>query len=445
MILVTTVLKPILMCLVMCVFITDAMVSNPIVSRGKTAYTSSGEVSFLTDNKFNGQNWSVKKDSWIAINIGEGPKKVFLNLNNPAYAWAKAPLAPPNCPNNELQYLISYDIFTSSNSTNGSDGQWYKVLSIENNMVTARGHEIDFSGASWIKIIISDGGGYLDEVEVFDISSGSEDIWFFAGTSISANVFKGSPPEENFADLITKEYPTFNPVMIRGGIGCQNSTQLVQNLKTYLEVASNAHFWAIEHGTNDAWGGSNYGVETFKKNMQEVIDSCKKAGIEPVIARVIATNETAAGWQVHPDYLNCIDELIVQNNLIAGPDLYGWFLEHPEGLSSDGVHPNATGAEKIQQLWAQKMDSLYKATVHYRSGRLQPAKSQLFTAKIKNGHLQLQSKYPGGVSVFALNGYLIKRADLINSKTTLTVNTAGVLIVKFVHSRGMEALRFINE
>lgn len=426
------------------VFTSDAMISNAIVSRGKSAYTSTGEVSFLTDNKFGNQNWPVKNDSWIAINIGEGPQKVFLNLNDPAYAWAKAPLAPPNCPNNELVYLKEYDILTSSNSTNGSDGQWNKMLSIEKNMVTARGHEIDFAGANWIKIIIIDGGGYLDEVEVFDMSRGSEDIWFFAGTSISANTYKGSPPKENFADLITKNNPAFNPVMIRGGIGCQNSTQLVQTLKTYLEVASNAHFWAIEHGTNDAWGGSNDGVATFKNNMQIVIDSCKKAGIEPIIARVIATNKTAAGWQVHQDYLKCIDELTVQNNLIAGPDLYSWFSEYPEGLGSDGVHPNAAGAEKIQQLWAQKMDSLYKATVHNRSSRLKSSKSQLFTAKLENGHLQLQSKCPGEVSLFALNGHLIKRAGLLNSKTTLTVKTKGVITVKFVHSGGMETQRLVS-
>ncbi len=250
-----SVLKNIVVILGMYASITGAMIPNPIISRGKTAYTSSGEVSFLTDNKFNGQKWPVKNDSWIAICVGDGPEKVFLNLNDPAYAWAKAPLAPPNCPNNELEYLRKYDILTSLNSTNGSDGQWNKVLSIENNMVTARGHEINFEGASWIKIKIIDGGGYLDEVEVFDISRGSEDIWFFAGTSISANTYKGSPPKENFADLITKNNPAFNPVMIRGGIGCQNSTQLVQNLQTYLEVASNASFWAIEHGTNDAWGG----------------------------------------------------------------------------------------------------------------------------------------------------------------------------------------------
>ncbi len=438
-----TVIKISITSLIINVFTTDAMTANPIISRGKPVFTSDGEVRYLTDNKFGNQFWPVKNGSWVAINTGEGPRKVFLNFNDPAYAWAKAPIAPPNCPNDQLVYLRDYDILTSSNSTNGSNGDWNKVLSIKGNVVTARGHEIEYAGASWVKIQILDGGGNLDEVEIFDVTKGSEDIWFFAGTSISANTYKGNPPEENFADLIAKNNPGFNPVMIRGGIGCQNSTQLVQNIKTYLEIASNANFWAIEHGTNDAWGGTNGGVSTFKNNLQIVIDSCKKNGIKPVIARMIANNKTAAGWQVHQDYLKCIDELTTTNNLIPGPDLYSWFSEHPEGLNSDGVHPNAKGAEKIQQLWALKMDSLYKSAVYNKERSNLQSKSRLFTMQIKNRQILIHSSCSGEISIFSSAGHLLKRTALLNSKASLKMESTGVFVVKFVHSKGMETVKFV--
>jgi len=114
-------------------------------------------------------------------------------------------------------------------------------------------------------------------------------------------------------------------------------------------------------GTNDAWGGGNENVAKFKQNLQLVIDSCKARGIQPIIARVLATNPAITKWQVHPDFQKAVDELTRANKLIKGPDLYTWFLAHPEQLNgeSDGVHPNAIGAASIQKLWAEKMAFLY--------------------------------------------------------------------------------------
>jgi len=150
--------------------------------------------------------------------------------------------------------------------------------------------------------------------------------------------------------------------MVRGGIPCILSTDIATDISKYLAMTKGVKYWAIEMGTNDAWGGTNANAATFKKNMQLVIDSCKAAGINPIIARMISTNASAAGWQVHQDFLTAIDDLTTQNALIAGPDLYNWFLTHTDGLTSDGVHPNATGNAYIQQLWAEAMSSLYDST-----------------------------------------------------------------------------------
>jgi lysophospholipase L1-like esterase len=333
--------------------------SNPIISRGKPVYTSRGRADFLVDNKFKTETWYVTDSCWLAISLKKGPSKVFVNWNNPEYPWSNE-LAPAKCPNS-ISFPVDYDILTSSNSTNALDGDWKIACSVRENIVSARGHLINFNGAKWIKISIIEGGGSLDEVEVFDASKGLNDSWFFLGTSISANTYKGTPPVENYADLINSKFPGNNPIMVRGGIGCINSNDLVKNLSKYIKIAGNLKYWAIEMGTNDAWEGGNRNVAKFKQNLQLVIDSCKAIGIQPIIAKVLATNPAITKWQIDPEYLKAVDDLTKENTLIEGPDLYSWFITHPEELKgeNDGVHPTAVGAASIQRLWAEKMAVLY--------------------------------------------------------------------------------------
>jgi hypothetical protein len=120
-------------------------------------------------------------------------------------------------------------------------------------------------------------------------------------------------------------------------------------------------FWAIEMGTNDAWGGGDWNLNTYVSNMQTIIDSAKAHCITPVIARIIATDSSKAGWQVNPAFLDAVDKLTSDNNLPAGPDFYGYFKEHPELLASDGVHPNSEtkGGQAMHHLWAEALSPLY--------------------------------------------------------------------------------------
>lgn len=420
-----------------------ALTPNPLISRNKTVKTSNGAAAaYLNDGKFGTQFWSVNNNSWIAMNTGSGAREVFLNWNDPNYAWASTPIAPDRCSNTGLTHLADYNILTSSNSTDGSDGTWDTVVKIKSNPVTARGHKVSFSGASWIKLHIITGNGNIDEIEVFDISDGAEDTWFFAGTSISANAFKGTPPQNNFADLITKSSPEFTPAMIRGGVGCQNSTDLANNISTYIEIAGNVNFWAIEHGTNDAWNGTNGGVATYKSNMQKVISACKDAGIKPIIARMIATNPAKANWQVHEDYLECIDNLTKDNNLVAGPDLYTYFVNHPDELSSDdGVHPNATGAASIQRLWAEKMADVYKSTKvnALHQGKL----SGSINALSINGRTVFHNSEKASATVFSLDGRIVEKHNLSSSAPfSLGIKKDGFYILRIASATGINYLKF---
>lgn len=339
----------------------SAITPNPLISQGKTIYTSKGNFNNLVDNVFQGSTISVSDNSWIAVPIDSGPSKVFFNWNNPDYWWSGS-MNTSSCPAT-VGLPVDYDFLISSNSTNGNDGTWTIVDSVRGNIVTARGHLLNTPGAKWVKMQIKKGNGTIDEIQLFNASNGSEDTWLFVGTSISAAAFKGTPPASNFADLVHSNYPSYFPAIVRGAIACISSNELVNNLSKYLKLSGNVKYWAIEMGTNDAWGGTNSNVANFKSNMQKVIDSCKVHGIIPILAKVLATNKTAAGWQIHPDFEKAIDELTSTNNLIAGPDLYTWFLAHPDNLNTDGVHPNSDGAADIQRLWYLKLDSLYGGCV----------------------------------------------------------------------------------
>src|SRR6187399_385044 len=86
---------------------------NPLLSRGKTVYTSKGNANYLTDNKFANSNWSVSNNSWLAINIGSGHNSVFFTWNNPNYTWSDAIAAGNSCKQN-VATAVNYTIQSSS-------------------------------------------------------------------------------------------------------------------------------------------------------------------------------------------------------------------------------------------------------------------------------------------------------------------------------------------
>jgi lysophospholipase L1-like esterase len=333
-----------------------AITPNKLVSGGLKAYTGTTTTDYLTDGYLT--NWKSSNAKEIALNVGEGPKKLLINWESYGdCAWATD--FTSGCGHSGVA-LSNFKILTSANSTDGSDGDWTEAASIVNNPVMARGVEIDFAGKSWFKFVSEGDVGQILEIEAFDISAGGTDTWFFMGTSISQMGIKQQDTDSTTAQLIHARFPEYTPAMLRGGIGCINSTEVVEHLGEYLEYAGNVKFWAIEMGTNDAWGGGDWNLQTYVDNMQTIVDSAKAHGITPVIARIIATDSSKAGWQINPAYLDAVDKLVSDNGLPAGPDFYSYFREHPELLGSDGVHPNSNGGgQAMHHLWAEALAPLY--------------------------------------------------------------------------------------
>src|SRR5690606_23114925 len=94
----------------------------------------------------------------------------------------------------------------SSDSSDGSDGDWTEAISIEDNDVKSRGHLIDFDGMSWLRFVATgdvDGQPiFLDELVVHDVSDDPEalDSWFFIGDSITAAAFSRRIAESDAFD-----------------------------------------------------------------------------------------------------------------------------------------------------------------------------------------------------------------------------------------------------
>ncbi len=350
---------------------------NPLISVGKPIYASP---SLNKDRLVNGewndgwnQNWVSENGAWAAINVGAGPDKLMLNFNNYHYVWSTSIL---NFCQFHPDYIEEYRILTSSNSTNGQDGTWEEVVHETGNRFSARTHTFDFTGKSWVKmeIIIAhyseDFYQYgledpsIGEIELFDVSAGQDDSWFIIGNSLTAGAFKGLGYVEGevFEDIIeTNTGGTNRPMVLRGGIPCIHSYEVADVLDLYYNLGSDAKYWAILLGTNDAMGGSNSGVSRFKTSMQKIIDYAKSKGKIPVLAQIPAVNSSITGWQIHPDYLTAVEELISDNNILAGPDFYTEYLAHPEYFNtSDGVHYNDDGSKKMQAMWAEcALDLIY--------------------------------------------------------------------------------------
>lgn len=335
-----------------------SIVPNQLLTRGVVAKSSEGDNTYITDGKLTG--WKNCKAKDISIRVIDSADSLLITWESMGdYAWATD--FTSGCSHSGVP-LKNFKILTSANSTNGQDGDWELVAEIENNLVMSRAVPINFSGKSWFRFISDESVGEILEIEAFDISKGGDDTWFFMGTSISQMGMKQQDTDTTVADLIHAKYPSYTPAMLRGGIGCINSTEVVARLSDYLKYAGNVKYWAIEMGTNDAWGGGDWNAETFRKNMQTIIDSAKANGITPILARIIATDPDKAGWQIHPIFLQIIDDLTEQNNLPKGPDFYSYFENHPELLGSDGVHPNGStgGGQAMHHLWAEALAPLYE-------------------------------------------------------------------------------------
>jgi len=321
----------------------------PLVSRNRPAFASAGNAAAVNDGEYyGGATWDVvpgdATPAWVAIQVGAGPTRAMLN-------WVAYPGS--NLPTH-------YRIETSADSTNGADGNWTTAVTIVGNGVEARAHPFAFAGQQWVRFVVTrahDVGQAIsiDEIDVQDASTGNADSWMFVGDSITAAAFHRGLFEGNFPERVHAVSPAFFPLMIGAGVGGTSTVDGVARIDEWLAIHPHFQNWVISYGTNDSANEDPQFAPAFGERLRFIVATLQAAGKTVFVPRI--PYKTGGEAYLAP-YNAQVDAVVGEFGLGAAPDLYAWFLAHPDQLY-DGVHPNDAGSRSMNQLWADAVRPLY--------------------------------------------------------------------------------------
>jgi lysophospholipase L1-like esterase len=194
---------------------------------------------------------------------------------------------------------------------------------------------------------------YLREAAVYEADGqGAPDVWLVMGDSVTSVGFDPAGPQY-FTSEVAKRHPGYRPILLSGGTGGDQSGDAVERLRVALPTLPEGAVVGLCYGSNDASHGVS--VADYKQRLQAAIDLVGQSGRQPVLAVV--------PWSLNgaiADYARACRELIAENDLPPGPDLYGYFKAHPEELRSDKVHPTDVGVKSMQRLWAEAAAFRYR-------------------------------------------------------------------------------------
>jgi acyl-CoA thioesterase-1 len=298
-----------------------------------------------------------EEPAWAALQVGPGPNRLLVAWQDPGVrAYDVLTGGAP----------ADYRIETSDDSTDGSDGNWNVVVEVTGNPVRARVHSFDFTDMSWVRFVVTaapedSSAVLLDELAIHDLSESGDDLpqdgWLFMGDSITQAAFaRNRNAALVFANIVHDNHPAFDPIMINAGVGGDLSDDGVDDVDQWLAFNPDLLHVAIAYGTNDSWGGHSPASTGFEANLRTMVEAVLDDGRVPMLVRIPYASEA------HPtvaEFNEIVDALQQEYGLACAPDLYSWFLEHPDELSNDGVHPSPAGYGSINQRWAEAVDPLY--------------------------------------------------------------------------------------
>jgi lysophospholipase L1-like esterase len=346
--------------------------ANPIISRGKTTVPA-GPAANVDNTTYHDGGWSIpigNLPASVAINLGAGPTRLLVQ-------WDDGGTYDYKDPAGTVVYGLprGYTIDVSGDTSNGTDGTWTTQVTVDDNAVRTRGHAVDFTGMSWVRLTItaapptiSGNGIQIGEIDVHDISATGagmpDDTWFFMGDSITAFAYdRAAAHQPSFAAGVHAAKGDFFPAMINGGIGGETSAAALARLPDALALNPDYRFFVLGYGTNDVNRGS---TTAFQANMQMMIEMVKAAGHIPLIPRI--PYSTAAGYTNTAPFNDIVDALVASNSLLAAPDFYAHFMaagagEYTcppcNGRATDNLHPNDLGLAAMNRLWTEAALPLY--------------------------------------------------------------------------------------
>ncbi len=331
------------------------LVAAPLVSRGKRVASRPPGGEVVVDGVYRtGRSWpggfpTAARPAWVAIRIGLGPSRLLLSWTSSGnHDYATQLHGAPT----------DYRIETSADSTDGADGRWRTVTSIAGNPVRSRAHAFPFSGARWVRLVVTGlprevnrWGLFLDEIDVHDLSAGGDDVWIFLGDSITAGVLDRSGPHQpSFAEWVARLRPGYHPAMIEAGFGSLHAAEAVERVAEVMRLNPDARVVALGIGSND------HDPVAFRDRLEALVLRVREAGRIPIVARI--PFQTKYPFDYVAPLNREVDAVAASAGLLPGPDLYSWFRAHPERLA-DGLHPDDAGSVEMSRLWAEAALPLY--------------------------------------------------------------------------------------
>ena len=176
---------------------------NPIISRGAQVFSLPAGGAAVVNGTYHNGGWNAGSPTtaapaWVAIKLAAGPTRILAS-------WDDGGTYNYEDPAGTTVYGLAadYHFEVSSDSTNGMDGTWAAAgAPVTGNHVRTRAHALDFTGKSWLKMVITaapaeaSNGVQIGEIDVHDISATGaglpDDTWFFMGDSITAFAYDRS-------------------------------------------------------------------------------------------------------------------------------------------------------------------------------------------------------------------------------------------------------------
>jgi len=134
---------------------------NPIISRGAmTAASTAGSSAIVSAASvvnsvyhccgFNAGSPTTAAPAWIAIKLAAGPTRILVSWDDNGTYDYKKPAMPVYGEPSDYHFEVSAD------STTGADGTWTAVgTPVTGNQVRTRAHALDFTGKTWVKMVIT--------------------------------------------------------------------------------------------------------------------------------------------------------------------------------------------------------------------------------------------------------------------------------------------------
>ncbi len=340
------------------------IVSNPVISRKCPVFAGNGQATAANDEHYF-SFWFSNAPDYLAYDLSGTPAE---ERSQVILAWYNAtgqydPSILNGGSTNGVPSAYTIEVNAAPGGDYPEDG-WEAVETVTDNTLHSRQHVVNMNGYNWIRMNITEGdgkaGGSISlQMDVHSAAAGVSDSWIFFGDSITAGGMMncyGSP----YAELIHALDERYFPVQENGGIGGIFSTDGRNNINRWLSTFPGKYV-SIAYGTNDAWGNQT-GAEKYYENTVYMIEAVLALGKIPVLPTIPYATETGVNTYLD-DYNNQILRIYEEYpQVMKGPDLYTFLKEHPECLSSDGVHPSSEGYDTIRHLWAETMyASVYTA------------------------------------------------------------------------------------